>query len=98
DRRAGAVGDDGRGDAGALAAVTLIDVLDHFLAPLMLEVDVDIGRLAAVGGDEALEQQVGALRIDLGDAQAETHGGVRRRTAALAENVLVAGETDDVVD
>ena len=27
----------------ALAAVLLVDVLDHFLAPLVLEVDVDVG-------------------------------------------------------
>jgi hypothetical protein len=33
-------------------------VLDHLLAALMLEVDVDVRRLAPAGGDEALEQQV----------------------------------------
>jgi hypothetical protein len=58
-RRAGAVGDDGGGDAGAVAAVLLIDVLDHLLAPLVLEIDVDVGRLVALGGDEALEEKVG---------------------------------------
>ena len=58
DRRAAAVGDHGRGDAGPLAAVSAIDVLDHLLAPLVLEIDVDVGRLVALGGDEALEQQV----------------------------------------
>ena len=46
DRRARAVMDDGRGDPGPLAAVFVVDVLDHFLAPLMLEIDVDVGRLA----------------------------------------------------
>ncbi len=38
--------DHGRGDPGAVAAVFLVDVLDHLLAPLMLEIDVDVGRLA----------------------------------------------------
>ena len=46
DRRARAVMDHGRGDPGAVAAVFCVDVLDHFLAPLMLEIDVDVGRLA----------------------------------------------------
>ena len=46
DRRARAVVDHGRGDPGAVAAIFLVDVLDHFLAPLVLEIDVDVGRLA----------------------------------------------------
>jgi hypothetical protein len=33
-------------------------MLDHLLAPLMLEIDVDVGRLAPLLGNEALEQQV----------------------------------------
>ena len=44
DRRAAAIGDDGGGDAGAVAAVAVVDILDHLLAPLMLEIDVDVGR------------------------------------------------------
>ena len=57
----GTIADDGGGKPGALAAIALIDVLDHLLAPLMLEIDVDVGRLAPLFRDEALEQQ-----IDLG--------------------------------
>ncbi len=55
-----------------MAAIALIDVLDHDLAPLMLEIDVDVGRLAALGGDEALEQEVDPRRIDRGDAEADS--------------------------
>ena len=33
----------------AVAAIGLVDVLDHLLAPLVLEVDVDVGRLVALG-------------------------------------------------
>ncbi|MHC3925260.1 hypothetical protein ACMZ4W_00337 [Brevundimonas naejangsanensis] len=69
DGAAGAIADDGGGDAGAMTAIALIDVLDDLLAPLMLEVHVDVGRLVAVGGQETLEQQVVAGRIDAGDAQ-----------------------------
>ena len=59
--RARAIADDGGGEPGAVAAVAGIDILDHLLAPLVLEIDVDVGRLLALGRDEALEQQ-----IDLG--------------------------------
>ena len=57
-RRAAAVADHRGGEAGALAAVFPVDVLDHLLAPLMLEIDVDIRRLLARGADEALEQEI----------------------------------------
>ena len=64
DGAAGAIGDHGGGEAGAVAAVFAIDVLDHLLAPLVLEIDVDVGRLVALVADEALEQQVDLVGID----------------------------------
>ena len=48
--------------------------------------------------DEALEQHAHARRIDLGDADAETHDRVRRAAAALAEDVLRLREAHDVGD
>ena len=42
------VGDERRGERRAVAAVFRVDVLHHFLAPLVLEVDVDVGRLVAL--------------------------------------------------
>ena len=45
--RAGTIADDGCGEAGAITAVAGVDVLNDFLAPLMLEIDVDVGRFAA---------------------------------------------------
>jgi hypothetical protein len=56
-RALGAVGDQRRGQRRPLAAVFGVDVLDHLLAPLVLEIDVDVRRLAALLRDEALEQQ-----------------------------------------
>ena len=56
-RRARPVADDHRGQRGAVPAVLAVDVLDDLLAALVLEVDVDVGRLVALGADEALEQQ-----------------------------------------
>ena len=63
DGAAGAVMHDGRADRRAVAAVAPVDVLDHLLAPLVLEIDVDIGRLAAVLGNKAGEQQIALVRI-----------------------------------
>ena len=93
-----AVADDRGGDAGALAAIVVVDILDHLLAPLMLEIDVDVGRLAPFGRDEALEQQVDPRRIDRGDAEHEADGGIGGRAAALAEDAARARECDDVPD
>jgi hypothetical protein len=42
-----------------------VDVLDHLLAALVLEVDVDVGGLVAGLGDEALEDH----RADLGETE-----------------------------
>ena len=97
DRAARAVVDHGRRDAGMLAAVFFVDVLDDLLAPLVLEIDVDVGRLVALGRDEALEQKVEPVGIDLGDAEAEADRGIGRRAAALAEDALAAGKAHDVV-
>ena len=84
--------DDGGADGGAVAAISFVDVLHHQLAPLVLEVDVDVGRLVALLGDEALEQHVvvGLAGIDRGDAEAEADRRIGRRAAALAEDALVA--------
>ena len=42
------VGDERGGERRAVAAVLRVDVLHHLLAPLVLEVDVDVGRLVAL--------------------------------------------------
>ena len=81
-----AVVDHRRGDAGAVPTVAFVDILDDFLAPFVLEIDVDVGRLAPFGGDEAFEQQVDLRGIDRGDAKAVAHCRIRRRTAPLAKN------------
>src|SRR6185503_12944361 len=86
DGHARAIVNDGCTDGGTLAAVAAVEILDHLLAPLVLEVDVDIGRLAPVGRDEALEQQVDLDGVDAGDAEAEAHGAVGGRAAALAQD------------
>src|SRR4029077_17336737 len=82
---------------GAMAAIAPIDVLDDLLAPLVLEVDVDVGRLAAVLRHEAGAQTRDLGRIHRGDAEAVADDAVCRRSAPLAEDVLAARKGDDVV-
>ena len=92
------VADDGRRERGAAAAVLRVEVLDHLLAPLVLEVHVDVGRLVALARDEALEQHRHARGIHLRDAERIAGGGVRRRAASLAQDAASARELDEVVD
>jgi hypothetical protein len=80
-RAARPVADDGGRERGALAAVLAVDVLDDLLAPLVLEVDVDVRRLVALARDEALHEQLAARGIHLGDAEAVAHHRVRGRPA-----------------
>ena len=98
DGHARAVVDDGGADGGALAAVAAVEILDHLLAPLVLEIHVDVGRLAPLGRDEALEQHVDAGGIDGGDAEAIAHRAVGGRAAPLAEDGALLREAHHVVD
>ena len=91
------VADHSRRERGAGAAVLRVEVLDHLLAPLVLEVHVDVGRLVALARDEALEQHGHARRVHLGDAERVAGGGVRRRAPPLAQDAAGAGELDEVV-
>ncbi len=70
--------------------IGVVNPLDHFLAPFMFEIDVDVGRFVAFGGNEAFEQQLVLDRIDRGDAEHEADHRIRRRSAPLAQNALAA--------
>ena len=87
------VGDHG----GMLAAILPIHELNRLLAPAMADVEVDVGRLGALAGQEALEQQVHAHRVDGGDAQAVAHRGVGRGAASLARDLPLPAEADHFV-
>ena len=80
-------------------SVLLVDVLDDALAPIAArQIEIDVGPLAALLGEEALEQQVHPDRIDRGDPEAVADGAVGRRAAPLHEDPLLAAEVDDVPD
>ncbi len=87
ERALAAVRDDLAHHRGVVAAVGVVDGLNDLFAALVLEIDVDVRRLAALRGEEALEEQVAARRIDRRDAEAVADGAVRRAAAPLAEDV-----------
>ncbi len=97
DRRARAIGRHRRRETRALAPVALIDVLDHLFALLVLEIDVDVGRLVALGRDETLEQEIEFGGIDLGDPEAIADRRIGRRAAPLAQDAARLGVAHDVV-
>src|SRR5262245_3473949 len=76
DRHARAVMNDGGADGGAFATIAFIEVLDHFLTPLVLEIYVDVGRLATIGGNEPFEQKINLGGVNRGNAEAITYGAV----------------------
>src|SRR5882757_8074933 len=98
DRRTRAVADHGGGETGPVTAVFFVDVLDHLLTPLVLEIDIDVGRLVAGGADEALEQHVDACRIDRSDAEAVADDGVGGGAPPLAQDAAAPCKPHDIVD
>ncbi|VVN28337.1 hypothetical protein PS624_04701 [Pseudomonas fluorescens] len=93
----GVVGADHCGQCCATAAIATEHVLQDFFAAFVLEVDVDVRRFVALLRHKAFEQQRGAIRVDLGDAQGKAHRRVGRRATALTENALLAGKAHHVM-
>src|SRR5439155_10351432 len=82
----------------ALLAVFLADVIDHVFAPFLAEIDIDIGRLAAVRIEEALEEQVVFERIDVAELEHVADERAARRAAGAGRNALADRETDEIPD
>ena len=72
-------------------------MLDDLLAPAVLDVQVDVRRPVPAVGQEPLEQQVVRDRVDAGDADRVADRRVRRRPAALAQDVVILAELHDLV-
>ncbi len=81
---------------GAVGTVFLVDVLQHLLAVVGGEIDVDIGRALVVLVEEALEQQVVRNGIDTRDAEQIGDDRVRRAAASLPRNAVLTREFHDV--
>ena len=90
---------EGRDLRNALSAVFVPDVIDHAVAPVLAKVDVEVRHRDALGIEKALEQQVVAQRIEIGDA--ERVGDQRSRAGSPAgahRNAVRSCPADEVGD
>ena len=74
---------DRRTQARAVTAIGFVYMLDHFLAPFMFEIDIDVGRFVPCLADKAFEHHRAHFRTDRGDAKAITHHRIGCRPAPL---------------
>ena len=89
--------DDVRDLRRPLAPVRLVDPLDDLLAPVRVEVDVDVGLLVAQRRQEPLERQVVEDRVDRGDVEQVADGTVRGGSPPLAEDAAAPRLLHDAV-
>ena len=93
-RRHGAVGDDLR---HAVPAVLAGDVVDHLVAAVHAEIDVEVRHRHAFGVEESFEQQVVRQRVEIGDAQRPRHQRTGTGTAPGPDrNAVLLGPVDEV--
>ncbi len=99
DHRLGGHGAEGGDLRDGVAAVVALHVIDDPVAPVLAEVHVEVGHGHPLGVEEALEQQVIAQRVQVGDAQAVGHQGAGARAAPGAHrHAVVLGPVDEVGD
>ncbi len=98
DRRARPVGVDHRDARRALLAVAAQDHVVDVLAAGRFDVDVDVGQILAHRVHEALERQVVAQRVDVGDADQVAHertGGAATARGPDAHGLHVGDDLGD---
>ena len=69
DRHPAPISDDGRSEGRSMPPVLFVHMLDHLLAALMLEINIDIGGLMPLLGNESLQQEVHPPGVDFRHAQ-----------------------------
>jgi len=89
------VGDDRADHGGVIGAVLGVEVLDHLLAAVDVEIDVDVRQRARLV-DEALEEQLVLDRVDLGDAQAVGHDRVAGTSPSLTDDPVRSRELHEI--
>ena len=67
-----------------IAAIALLDVIDHLAAPVLAEIDVEVGHRHALGIEKPLEQQAEPDRVEIGNGQRP--GDQRARAGATARS------------
>ncbi len=80
-----------------VGAVFARHVVEHLLAPGVVEVDVDIGHGDAVRVQETFEKEVVLERVDIGDAQSVGDCGAGGGAAAGADPDAKAPRSRDIV-
>ena len=91
-----AVGDD---VGHAVVAVLPAHVVDDLAAAAHAEVDVEIGRRDALGVEEALEEELEAERVEVGDAEQVGDDAAGAGAAPGADgDALLLGPVDEVPD
>src|SRR5205809_1051500 len=95
--QAPAICDDVCRHGGSVLSVPLVHILDCALPPFAArQVQVDVGPLAPLFREEALEEQIHPHRIHGGNSQGVAHGAVGCRTAPLDQDALPPAELDNV--
>ncbi len=88
-----------RDDLGdAIAAVLFGDVAQYLVATVIGEVHVDVGHLAALEVEEALEDEPVPDRVDIRDVEAVEDDARRGAAAHPHRDAARPGETGEVVD
>src|SRR4051812_21664870 len=94
-----AIRNDIGGHCSTESAVALINVLNRAFALLAArQIEIDIGPFAALFGKESLEEQLHFHRIDRRNPECIANCAIRRRTAALDQNVVFQTELNNVPD
>ena len=74
------------------------DVVDHLGAPVLAEVDIDVGELGTIRIGEPLEEQAVAHRAGVGESQHIADHGAHARAARVGRNALAPAPRDEVPD
>src|SRR6202012_5669122 len=89
DGAARAITNDGCRQRSPANAITSVDVLDDFFAPLMLEIHVNVRRLATIAIEKTVEKRIERIGINRSNAERVANRRIGSRTPPLAEDVSV---------
>ena len=79
-----------------VVAVLVDDIVQHLIAPVVLEVHVNVRHLLALHIEEALEDQAVLQWVNVGDAEAVEDDAGRRAAPDAEQDVALADEPDNV--
>src|SRR5688500_4364084 len=78
-------------------AIALLYIVDHLIAPVLAEIDIEVRHGHAVRVEEALEQELEAQWIKIGDSERIGHQRTSARTAPRSHgNALRLRPLDEI--